>query len=136
MTITYRQDLTNVDWTVLKELLRADHFDNGRTPDQLQRSFAQSYAVCLAYAGETLIGTARALSDGGCNAYIIDVWTQSAYRRQGIGRTIMHSLLGQLQGQHVVLFTDDQAAFYQELGFVTTLHGMEQVIGTWLRGTQ
>ena len=37
--ITYDHDLAAVDWARLKDDLSADDFDNGRTPDELRRSF-------------------------------------------------------------------------------------------------
>lgn len=133
MSVSYRKDLAGVDWLEMKETLRRDDFDNGRTPDQLKRSFENSYGCVIAYdeAGK-IIGTARVLSDGICNAYVVDVWTLSAYRRQGIGRAMMDLLLRDLWGQHVYLFTDDAEEFYRSLGFNQRGIGMEIVRGKWL----
>lgn len=132
MSIYYKRDLEAIDWARLKAELAADNFDNGRTPEQYQRSFAASYSVCFALDGERIIGKARALSDGVCNAYIVDVWTQSDYRRQGIASSLVKQILADLQGQHVCLFTDDQQTFYHQLGFEEETTGMSQVIGQWL----
>jgi predicted GNAT family acetyltransferase len=132
MKIVYKRTLEDVDWAALKDTLVRDDFDNGRTPEQLRLSFAQSYATCLAWAGGQVIGTARVLSDGVCNAYVVDVWALSAYRGRGIGSRMMRLLLEGLQGQHVYLFTDDAEAFYCKLGFVERGVGLEKVVGTWL----
>ena len=133
MTIHYKRDLNDIDWVQLKADLAADDFDNGRTPEQYQRSFAASYSVCFALDGYRIIGKARALSDGVCNGYIVDVWTQSEYRREGIGSNLVNHILADLQGQHVCLFTDDRQSFYQQLGFAEETTGMSQVIGQWLQ---
>ena len=130
--ITYTLDLTQVDWDEMKAAVQADDFDNGRTPRQLKASFCNSFAACLAYAGSRLIGTARVLSDGVCNAYIVDVWTQTAYRRQGIARRMLELLLERLPGQHVYLFTDDMPDFYRRIGFTERGTGFEKVVGEWL----
>ena len=114
--VTYKTNLKNVDWSEMKAKLRADDFDNGRSPQQLHNSFQNSYATCIAYADSRIIGTARVLSDGICNAYLVDVWTLTADRRQGVASTMVH-LLNQLKGQHVYLFTDNVLDFYQKLGF-------------------
>jgi len=45
MTITYRNDLAEIDWPELKTALAADQFDNGRKAEQLRRSFENSQAV-------------------------------------------------------------------------------------------
>lgn len=132
MTVTYKGDLEGVDWDELKAILSRDKFDNGRTPAQLQQSFAQSAHVCLPYADRRLIGTARALSDGVCNGYIVDVWTLSNYRRRGIASTMIGHLLEKMPGQHIYLFTDDCAEFYKKLGFAERPVGLEIVVGRWL----
>jgi predicted GNAT family acetyltransferase len=133
MIITYKRDLENVDWEEMKATLSQDKFDNGRSPEQLRVSFANSYATCIAYAGDRIIGTARVLSDGVCNAYIVDVWTFSPYRHQGIATNMMRTLLTELQGQHVCLFTDDTIDFYKKLGFTKKETCLELVVGKWLR---
>src|SRR5881409_2389889 len=115
--IIYTTDLDGIDWPGLKRDLAADHFDNGRSPDQLRRSFESSFAVVFARDGDRIIGKARALSDGVCNAYVVDVWTHSVYRRRGIATAMMKMLLEKLDGQHVYLVTDDQTEFYETLGF-------------------
>ena len=132
MLIQYKQDLGGVNWQQMKAILSEDDFDNGRTPEQLASSFANSYATCIAYRDEKIVGTARALSDGVCNAYVVDVWTYSPLRRQGIGREMMNRLLARLQGQHVYLFTDVAEPFYAALGFRQQGTGMALVVGRWL----
>jgi hypothetical protein len=82
--IRFTTDLACVDWAALKFAVAADDFDNGRTPEQMRRSFEASFVSCIAYAGDAIVGTARALSDGVCNAYVVDVWTRSSHRRRGI----------------------------------------------------
>jgi predicted GNAT family acetyltransferase len=131
--ITYQTDLTDVNWEQMKATLAADDFDNGRTPEQLRESFERSYATVVVHDGETIIGTARALSDGVCNAYVVDVWTLSSYRKHGIARRMLETLEASLKGQHVYLFTDDAVDFYQKLGFKERPTGMCKVVGEWLR---
>ena len=133
MTIVYATDLEAVDWADMKAALAADDFDNGRTPEQLRRSFEASHVAGVAYADGRLVGTARALSDGVCNAYIVDVWTHSDFRRRGIARAMLSILESKLQGQHVYLFSDDLAAVYLACGYRERAVGLEKVIGTWLQ---
>lgn len=116
----------------MKATLAEDRFDNGRTPEQLRRSFENSYATVVAYEGFEIIGTARVLSDGVCNAYVIDVWTLSRYRKRGIATKMMEMLESSLAGQHVYLFTEEAVSFYQKAGFKEQPTGMGKVVGTWL----
>ena len=131
--MTYRCDLEGVDWAALKATLTADAFDNGRTPEQLRESFENSAVVVLAWAEDQVVGTVRALSDGVCNAYVVDVWTYTPYRRRGVAREMMERLLARLEGQHVYLFTDDAAEFYRKVGFREQAIGMGRVVGEWLK---
>ena len=75
---------------------------------------------------------ARLLSDGVCNAYLLDVWTASTYRRRGIGSAMIVHLLDQVPGQHVGLQTDDAQQFYESLGFKSQPEFLSRVVGSWL----
>lgn len=130
--IIYTMDVAGVDWDEMRNTLIADNYDNGRTVEQYRRSFENTYAVCIAYADGRIIGTARALSDGVCNAYVVDVWTYTPYRKQGIARTMIQKLLEKLPGQHVYLFTDDVPDFYRRIGFKDRGVGLEILSGQWL----
>jgi len=133
--ITYTTELAQVDWEAMKTILLEDNFDNGRTPQQLCTSFENSFLCVIAYAGGRIIGTVRVLSDQVCNAYVVDVWTYSPYRHQGIASRMMGIALEKLPGQHVYLFTEDAEEFYATLGFNRRGVGLELVVGTWLVNT-
>jgi GNAT superfamily N-acetyltransferase len=128
----YEDHLRRVDWSALKTDLAADDFDNGRTPEELHRSFAKSYSVVIAWAENRVVGTARLLADGVCNAYLVDVWTASQHRRKGIGTNMVRRLLDSVPGHHVGLFTEEYAGFYRSLGFEEEDVGMSLVVGLWL----
>jgi predicted GNAT family acetyltransferase len=132
VAITYSKNTTGVDWKRLKEDLAADDFDNGRTPEELKRSFENTAVVVFAFDGDRVIGKARALSDGVCNAYVVDVWTHSSYRHRGIASKMMELLAEDLVGQHIYLFTDDAEAFYERNGYQRQGIGMSKVVGRWL----
>ena len=131
--ISYKIDVESVNWHEIKEKVAADDFDNGRTPTQLEQSFRNSGAVVIAYAGHEIVGKARALTDGVCNAYVVDVWTYSPYREQGIARRMLEILMDQLSGQHLYLFTDTAQGLYEKVGFNTQGVGMGRVVGEWLQ---
>jgi predicted GNAT family acetyltransferase len=133
MPITYTKSAEGVNWPKLRDDLVKDHFHNGRTAEELARSFANSYAMAFAWTEGRVIGKARALSDGVCNAYVVDVWTHSAFRRRGIARRVMSLLEEELEGQHIYLFTDDAEVFYDCLGYKRRGVGLEKVVGTWLK---
>ena len=88
---------------------------------------------CIAYVEGKIMGTARVLSDGVGNAYIVDLWTLSKYRNRRIARKRMELVMQGLQGQHVYLQTDDDTLeFYTKIGFKKHPHGMSYVVGDYL----
>lgn len=132
MSVTVDGDLRRVDWSRAKADLAADGFDNGRSPAALRRSFEAAAHVALAWDGERLVGMARLLSDGVCNAYLVDVWTASSHRRQGIGSAMVRYLTGRVPGQHVGLQTSEAGALYRQLGFRLQPEFYSTVVGRWL----
>jgi len=77
---------------------------------------------------------ARLLSDGVCNAYLLDVWTKSSHRRRGIASELVRRLVAEVPGQHVGLQTDNAQALYRSLGFDFQPDFMSIVSGRWLEG--
>jgi ribosomal protein S18 acetylase RimI-like enzyme len=125
-------DLGGVDWVAAKAALTADAFDNGRSPDALRRSFEQSQHVAIARDGTRVVGMARVLSDGVCNAYLLDVWTASSHRRRGIASAMVRSLIERIPGQHLGPQTDSAHDLYRSLGFRLQPEFWATVVGTWL----
>jgi ribosomal protein S18 acetylase RimI-like enzyme len=133
MNIDYCNNLNRVDWTAIKAALSADSFDNGRTAEQLRQSFENSQVVVFAWLGEEVVGMARVLSDAVCNAYLVDLWTHSRFRRQGIATEMIRRLTDSLAGQHVYLQADVHlVAFYRRVGFKEQPVGMSRIVGQWL----
>jgi ribosomal protein S18 acetylase RimI-like enzyme len=126
--------LGGIDWARAKADLAADDFDNGRSPGALRRSFEHSQHVAIARDGERVVGMARLLSDGVCNAYLLDVWTQSGYRRRGIASRLIGLLVDAVPGQHVGLQTDEAQELYASLGFRPQPEFWSRISGRWLEG--
>jgi len=125
-------DVARVDWDRAKLKLHRDDFDNGRSAAALRLSFAQSQHVAFAWLEGELVGMARMLSDHVCNAYLLDVWTESARRRQGIATAMLNYLSARVPGQHIGLQTNDAQQFYAVLGFRPQPYFMSRIAGRWL----
>ncbi|HVS84274.1 MAG TPA: GNAT family N-acetyltransferase [Gaiellaceae bacterium] len=131
-TVRIDDSLAGIDWERAKADLAADDFDNGRSAAALRLSFERSQHVAIARDGDRVVGMARLLSDGVCNAYLLDVWTQSAYRRRGIATAMMRLLIAAVPGQHIGLQTDDAQELYASLGFRPQPEFWSLVSGRWL----
>ncbi len=132
MDVTIDGSLEGIDWAQAKADLAADDFDNGRSPEALRRSFERSQHVAIARDGGRVVGMARLLSDGVCNAYLLDVWTRSTHRRRGIASALVRRLIAAVPGQHVGLQTDEAQALYRSLGFSPQPEFLSLVSGRWL----
>jgi ribosomal protein S18 acetylase RimI-like enzyme len=133
MAARFDGSIEGIDWEQAKADLAADAFDNGRSAEALRRSFEQSQHVVFARDDERVVGMARLLSDGVCNAYLLDVWTMSSYRRRGIASAMVGALVARVPGQHVGLQADDARGFYESLGFRPQPEFLSLVAGVWLR---
>lgn len=133
MNLEYRTNSSDVNWEQLRQDLLKDEFHNGRSNKQLQLSFENSQVQVYVFDGSRCIGTARALSDGVCNAYVVDVWTQTGYRQRGIASRMMQMIIASCPGQHIYLFTEDAVEFYKKNGFAERQVGLEIVSGQWLQ---
>ena len=89
-------------------------------------SFTNSQQVAFAWddtAGR-VEGKARVLTDGVCNAYLLDVWTQTDYRNRGIASEVIRQLQEELPGQRPYLQADDDLTeFYKKLGYLSNNSG-------------
>jgi len=132
MAVRFDTSTEGIDWDEAKADLAADDFDNGRTPVALRRSFESSKHVAFARDGSRVVGMARMLTDGVCNAYIVDVWTHSAYRRQGVASTLMRMLAERVPGQHIGLQTSCAQGFYRSLGYQPQPEFWSLIVGRWL----
>ncbi|MDD5758122.1 MAG: GNAT family N-acetyltransferase [Desulfobulbaceae bacterium] len=87
----------------------------------LARLVEQSYCFAVAMSGEEIIGMGRAISDGVSDAYVQDVTVASAWRRLGVGKRIVSSILERLQGGGIawigLIAERGSAPFYSQLGF-------------------
>ena len=136
MPIVINGSIAGIDWAQAKVDLAQDNFDNGRSPDALRSSFERSPYTAFARDDDRVVGMARLLSDGVCNAYLLDVWTASSYRRRGIATKLVRLLADRVPGQHIGLQTADAQPFYLTLGFRAQPEFMSLIVGRWLDNDQ
>ena len=125
MTITFSTDRHRVDVSQVQHLLTIGAFwASQRTLSDLETAIQHSEPVVTAWDGERLIGFARATSDRVYRAVLWDVVIHPEYRGQGLGRTLVTTLLAHPsinQVERVYLMTSSQQGFYERLGFTENL---------------
>ena len=121
MSITYKENLDNIDYKELNKLLR-DVLGEEKAQDEqhTRKAFENSRYFVFAYEDDRLIGAVRALSDGDW-AVIYNFAVLTDYEGTDIEKEILARLVHQLKGQHI--FTNARPgsiAFYEANGFQRT----------------
>lgn len=103
------------------ELYREAGFIGPEEPaDFIIPAWRGSTLVAGAFAGESLIGMARAISDGVSDAYIQDVAVSCRYRRRGLGAGLIRLLTARLSERGIdwigLVGVPGSEAFYASLG--------------------
>ena len=103
-------------------LLSGEYWNDAFTEPELVRAHLGATAwVGARDESAALIGTARAIADGGKNAWIYDVCVRNDWRRRGLGKALMKLLLDHpaVRGCRVVrLGTRDAQSLYEGFGFL------------------
>ncbi len=117
----YTETLTPKDLKQLKNMFdRSAFWAAGRQPEDLAKAISYSCPVVTAWHGDTLIGFARATSDGVYRATIWDVVIHDDYQGAGLGRKLVETVLSHPHMSHVertYLMTTNQKQFYERVGF-------------------
>jgi len=114
-------DPSELDLTVIHQLLRSTYWAADRTADQVAKSMQHSVCFGLIYR-ENQVGFARAVTDRVTFCYLCDVIIAPAHRGKGLGKWIVESMLAHpdLQTTTQCLRTRDAHALYEPFGFERT----------------
>jgi N-acetylglutamate synthase-like GNAT family acetyltransferase len=117
----YADQFSEPDLAQLIRLFQAAAFwAQDRSAADMATAIAHSYPIVTAWDGETLIGFARATSDGVFRATIWDVVIDPTYQGGGLGRKMVETLVSHphmSRVERVYLMTTRQQGFYQRIGF-------------------
>jgi GNAT superfamily N-acetyltransferase len=117
-------DLARLDVDAIHAYLSRSYWAAGRPRDVVARSLAGSLCFGL-YEGERQVGFARAITDRATYAYLADVYVLEAYRGQGLGESLIETVVSHpdLQGlRRFGLVTSDAHALYRKFGFAELQH--------------
>lgn len=115
-------DPTRIDTDVVWTFLSTEaYWGRWRTRELFEHQLANAWRVVGAYDRRTgtLVGFARAFSDGGGSAYLADVFVLSDVREHGLGQRLVHTMIELGPGAHFrwMLHTADAHGLYERFGF-------------------
>jgi GNAT superfamily N-acetyltransferase len=110
-----------MDFAKVTEMLATAYWSVGIGQDEIVKGASHSAIVVGAFADGEQVGYARAVSDLTRFAYIMDVYVDERFRRQGIGQRMINHMLRHEALKDVlnwVLTTTDAHGVYGKCGFV------------------
>ena len=115
-------DAARIDVGVVVGFLGTEaYWHRWRTPADVERQLAAAWRVVGAYetATGTMVGFARAVSDGVAIAYLSDVFVLAAHRGRGLGAALLEEMIERGPGAEFrwMLHTADAHALYARFGF-------------------
>ena len=90
-------------------------------PDLVARIVSGSHCFVVAESQGEIIGMGRAISDGASDAYIQDVAVKNNFKRRGIGKKILETILSRIENDGLgwigLIAEKGSREFYSDLGF-------------------
>ncbi|WP_410563161.1 GNAT family N-acetyltransferase [Amycolatopsis sp. cmx-4-61] len=110
---------------VWKFLSTEAYWGRWRTREQVEAAIAGSWRIVGAYRGGSMVGFARAFSDGVSSAYLADVFVVDSARGSGLGKEIVREMIDNGPGAQFrwMLHTADAHGLYRQFGFAEHTRG-------------
>ena len=118
-TFTISTDPSRLDMNAVHDFLARSYWAKTRPHEYTDAAFANSLVFGL-YEGSRQVGMARVVTDFIIVAYLCDVFIHEDFRRHGLGKWLMQTMLEHPDLLHVrrwLLATDDAHGLYQQFGF-------------------
>ncbi len=134
ISIEIKRDTKGIAWDAVAALLGKVEMA-ARDPAAHQKAFENSYSVVFVFARdsetseEKMIAFGRAVSDGAYEASLYDIAVDPDFQGRGIGRLIIDTLINDLDGMNVILFSaPGKEAFYHRCGFSSMKTGIVRFV--------
>jgi GNAT superfamily N-acetyltransferase len=119
--IILKNGFDNMIFPRVTEMLTQSFWSPGITLDEVKKGAVNSALVVGAFlADDSQIGYARVISDKTRFAYILDVYVDEPYRKQGVGQKMVNYILAHHTLKDVyqwLLITKDAHGVYSKVGF-------------------
>src|SRR5262245_50923776 len=116
---TLSTDPSRLDFEAIHSFLSETYWGKNRSREVLRTALSNSFCFGV-YKGSEQIGFSRVITDYATFGYLADVYILEGYRRRGLGRWMINSIISHpsLKGlRRWALVTQDCHNLYRECGF-------------------
>ena len=117
---TIKSGLDKMDFTKVTQMLSGSYWSRDIKIEEVKKSAANSALVIGAFYNNEQLGYARVISDKTRFAYVLDVFVDDRFQRNGIGQLMVNSILTHSDLRDVyqwLLITKDAHGVYGKSGF-------------------
>jgi GNAT superfamily N-acetyltransferase len=122
--VIFKDGIEHMDFERVTKMLLKAFWSLDITNTEVIKGAENSALVVGAFlTNQTQIGYARVISDKTRFAYLLDVYVDENYRKQGIGQKMVNYILNHKELKYVyqwLLITKDAHEFYSKMGFEPT----------------
>ncbi len=119
ITITDKKD--DLDFEAIKGLLKQTYWANNRSEETIRESIENSLCFGIYLAdNKRQVAFARVITDYATTFYICDVIVDEAFRGNGIGKKLIHTITTDKRFLNLkgFLLTKDAHGLYEQYGFI------------------
>ncbi|MBU2952745.1 GNAT family N-acetyltransferase [Marinobacter sp. F3R08] len=118
MDIEYSKTLENISWSRVSQIFEQAGWGR-RSPESLERAFAQSSFCRFAYVDGELVGFGRTVDDGEFYGWVVDLVVIPDYQGLGVGTRILKELEASLSSfiTTMLVATEGNGGFYERQGW-------------------
>jgi GNAT superfamily N-acetyltransferase len=112
-------DPARLDLDAIYDFLSKSYWGQNRSRERVETSIKNSFCFGV-YSGKSQIGFARLVTDYATFCYLADVYILEPFRRRGLGKWLIDSILGHPQFKHLrrwCLVTRDAQELYIKCGW-------------------
>ena len=122
--ISVSTDKTKLDIPFIQNFLKDVYWASGRTIEEVQTTIDSSFCFGI-YLDEKQIGFCRVITDYVVFAYVMDVFIDENYRRNGYSSILINTMMTEPKLQQVKIWrlaTTDAHFLYKKFGFTALAH--------------
>ena len=118
MEIRWTESTEQLNWEEMSELYRIAPLGI-KSAEWLKTGYSNSMFKCIAFDGERIVASGRAVADGVDCSYLCDIVVHPAYQGTGLGKELIQRLVDLSRGHRKIILyaVPGREPFYEKFGF-------------------